>query len=249
MFFIWLGVNLGLLQSMLTVPNETPCWGDQQPKQPMAIWSCELPVLHLVSFFLLVWRWGFTARTRKHIHTEGLYIVSIPPLNSQFCVTVSLWTAFFCRTTGRIKSEFNLALTEMLFYPFLIVSHIGVNTRVYRRGTFFTPWHNPCEEPFTLQRSTAVAVTRVWCFSYGGSTNHSGLNTLFVVVFISGAAFLIRDKVHVGDLKCIRRVLVVFSVKFPATHGTCDFITSGLFAQWNWLYCWIVRREARTHLE
>jgi len=35
---------------------------------------------------------------------------------------------------GRIKSEFVLALTEMLFYPFLIVSHVGVNIRVDRQG-------------------------------------------------------------------------------------------------------------------
>ena len=35
----------------------------------------------------------------------------------------------------------------------------------------------------------------------------------------------------------------------PATHGTSDAIASGLLGQWNWLYCGIVRREARTHLQ
>jgi len=67
----------------------------------------------------------------------------------------------FCRATGTIKSELVLALTEMPFYPFLIVKHVGVNTRVGRRITsYFSPWYNPCEAPATLQRSTAVTLTK-----------------------------------------------------------------------------------------
>ena len=102
--------------------------------------------------------WGVTASTLKQIRTKFVYIAIIALFNSPFCVTVSLWTAFFCRAMGRIKSEFVLALTEMLFYPFLIVSHVGVKIRVDRQGFSATTWHNPCEEPFTLQRSTAVAL-------------------------------------------------------------------------------------------
>jgi hypothetical protein len=88
-----------------------------------------------------------------------VYISNIPALNSSFCVTVLLCTAFFYRATGRIKSELCLLLTEMPFYPFNIVNHIGVNTRVVRWCTSITPWHNTCEEPFTLQRSTTVTLT------------------------------------------------------------------------------------------
>ena len=104
--------------------------------------------------------WGVTASILKQIHTNFVYIAIIPLFNSPFCVTVSLWTAFFCRALGRIKSVLVLALTEMLFYPLLIVSHVGVNIRMDRRGRSATPWHNPCEEPLTLQRSTAVALMK-----------------------------------------------------------------------------------------
>jgi len=107
-----------------------------------------------------------TCRTQQHTirnienswHTR-LCIRNIPTLNSPFSMTVLLFTAFLSRATGRIKSELVSSLTELLCYPFIIISHIGINTSFVRRSTSLTPWHNPCKEPFTLQWSTAVTLT------------------------------------------------------------------------------------------
>ena len=60
------------------------------------------------------------------------------PLLMDF-TTLRAQTRVLSTASARIDSEFVLALYELPFYPLLIVSHIGVNTRVVTAGTSFTP--------------------------------------------------------------------------------------------------------------
>jgi len=58
-----------------------------------------------------------------------------------------------------INSKLVYSLIEFPFYPFIIEGHIGLQTRLFWQTTSLAQWHNPCEEPATLLRPTAVTLT------------------------------------------------------------------------------------------